>query len=98
VLVDERPGCGKLARRSAWRLVPLSFQGNWERGVEDSTRPNIDRETGLEYLRCSFCGKTQIQVERLIAGPGGVYICNECVRLCAEVIAEEREQGPEAEA
>ena len=42
-----------------------------------------------EY-RCSFCGKAQKQVERLIAGPGGVYICNECISLCQEIIAEER--------
>lgn len=41
---------------------------------------------------------TQKEVKRLIAGPGGVYICNECVALCAEVIAAEREQGPEGEA
>ena len=66
--------------------------------MEDSTRSHIKRETGLEYLRCSFCGKTQVHVEKLIAGPGGVYICNECVQLCAQVIAEEREHGPEAEA
>ena len=40
------------------------------------------------YL-CSFCGKRQEQVHRLIAGPGGVYICGECVTLCGEIIAEE---------
>jgi ATP-dependent Clp protease ATP-binding subunit ClpX len=39
-------------------------------------------------LRCSFCGKTQKQVLKLIAGPG-VYICDECVALCIEIIAEE---------
>ncbi len=39
--------------------------------------------------RCSFCGKTQDQVQRLIAGPGGVYICDECVDLCREIIDEE---------
>jgi hypothetical protein len=38
--------------------------------------------------RCSFCGKAQDVVRRLIAGPGGVYICNECVNLCNEIIAE----------
>ncbi|WIG59134.1 MAG: ATP-dependent Clp protease ATP-binding subunit ClpX [Ktedonobacterales bacterium] len=40
--------------------------------------------------RCSFCGKTQDQVQRLIAGPGGVYICDECVDLCREIIEEEQ--------
>lgn len=39
---------------------------------------------------CSFCGKGQTQVRRLIAGPGGVYICNECVDLCREIIDEEK--------
>ena len=38
---------------------------------------------------CSFCGKSQEQVARLIAGPGGIYICNECVTLCQEIIQEE---------
>ncbi|HEY7781772.1 MAG TPA: beta-eliminating lyase-related protein [Ktedonobacterales bacterium] len=42
--------------------------------------------------RCSFCGKSQEQVERLIAGPGGVYICDECIALCQEIISEERSQ------
>jgi ATP-dependent Clp protease ATP-binding subunit ClpX len=40
--------------------------------------------------RCSFCGKSQDQVQRLIAGPGGVYICDECVDLCREIIEEEQ--------
>jgi DNA-directed RNA polymerase subunit RPC12/RpoP len=40
--------------------------------------------------RCSFCGKSQEQVARLIAGPGGVFICNECVALCQEIIEEEQ--------
>ncbi len=39
-------------------------------------------------LRCSFCGKPQNQVKRLVAGPG-VYICNECIDLCSEIIDEE---------
>src|SRR6266568_1081629 len=40
--------------------------------------------------RCSFCGKSQEQVARLIAGPGGVYICDECIDLCREIIDEEQ--------
>ena len=40
--------------------------------------------------RCSFCGKSQDQVQRLIAGPGGVYICDECIDLCREIIGEEQ--------
>ena len=38
---------------------------------------------------CSFCGKNQDQVRRLIAGPGAVYICDECVELCREIIQED---------
>src|SRR5690348_11158438 len=45
--------------------------------------------TRMTY-RCSFCGKSQDQVQRLIAGPGGVYICDECVELCREIIEEEQ--------
>ncbi len=41
-----------------------------------------------KFIRCSFCGKTQEQVERMIAGPG-VYICNECVELCNSVLDDE---------
>lgn len=44
---------------------------------------------GGELLKCSFCGKTQKQVKKLIAGPVGVYICDECVELCNELIDEE---------
>ncbi|MCY3560131.1 MAG: ATP-dependent Clp protease ATP-binding subunit ClpX, partial [bacterium] len=43
-----------------------------------------------ELLKCSFCGKTQKQVKKLIAGPG-VYICDECIDLCNEIIREEFE-------
>jgi ribosomal protein L37AE/L43A len=41
-----------------------------------------------EY-RCSFCDKSQDKVKRLIAGPRGVFICNECIHLCQEIINEE---------
>lgn len=41
-----------------------------------------------KHLRCSFCGKTQDQVRRLVAGPG-VYICDECIELCNDIIREE---------
>lgn len=39
-------------------------------------------------LKCSFCGKTQDQVRKLVAGPG-VYICDECIDLCTEIVEEE---------
>jgi hypothetical protein len=48
--------------------------------------------------RCSFCGKSQEQVQRLIAGPGGIYICNECVALCNDIIAgDQPARSPQAE-
>ena len=52
-----------------------------------------------EKYRCSFCGKSQDQVRKLIAGPNGAYICDECVDICAEIIEEElegEETGAEA--
>jgi ATP-dependent Clp protease ATP-binding subunit ClpX len=45
--------------------------------------------SGRMQYHCSFCGKNQDQVKRLIAGPGAVYICDECVELCREIINEE---------
>lgn len=44
-----------------------------------------------DKVRCSFCNKTQDQVRKLIAGPVGVYICDECVELCSDIIEEEYE-------
>jgi ATP-dependent Clp protease ATP-binding subunit ClpX len=42
-------------------------------------------------IRCSFCNKTQSQVRKLIAGPAGVYICDECIDICADILEEELE-------
>ncbi|MFM7068208.1 MAG: ATP-dependent Clp protease ATP-binding subunit ClpX [Actinomycetes bacterium] len=49
---------------------------------------------GGELLKCSFCGKSQKQVKKLIAGPG-VYICDECIDLCNEIIEEELAEAGE---
>lgn len=49
---------------------------------------------GAELLKCSFCGKSQKQVRKLIGG-SGVYICDECIDLCNEIIAEELGKTPE---
>ncbi len=48
-----------------------------------------------DKIRCSFCNKTEDQVRKLIAGPGGVYICDECIEICSEIIDEELEDLPE---
>ena len=51
---------------------------------------------GGDLLKCSFCGKSQKQVKKLIAGPG-VYICDECIDLCNEIIEEELNEGSDVE-
>lgn len=51
-----------------------------------------DKEMDTKQLRCSFCGKSGSQVRRkLIAGPNGVYICDECIDICADILEEELE-------
>jgi len=52
---------------------------------------------GRVHYRCSFCGKGQEEVRRLIAGPGAVYICDECVQLCREIIEEEEQPAARPE-
>jgi hypothetical protein len=59
--------------------------------AEAKARRQAERALGMKLpktLHCSFCGKSQHQVEKLVAGPRGVFICNECVGLCSEVIAD----------
>ncbi len=53
---------------------------------------NID-----DKIRCSFCNKPQDQVRKMIAGPGGIYICDECVDICSDIIEEEYEEESPAE-
>ncbi len=48
---------------------------------------------GKEKIRCSFCNKPEDKVHKLIAGPSGVYICDECVGICSEIIDEEMEES-----
>ena len=47
-------------------------------------------------IRCSFCNKTQSQVRKLIAGPAGVYICDECIEICEDILEEELEEDEES--
>ena len=49
------------------------------------------KEDESDNLFCSFCGKNQKEVKKLIAGPA-VYICDECIQLCSEIIEEEVEK------
>lgn len=47
-------------------------------------------------IRCSFCNKTQSQVRKLIAGPAGVYICDECIEICEDILEEELEEDEDS--
>ncbi len=49
-----------------------------------------------DKIRCSFCGKPQEQVSKLIAGPNGAYICDECIEICNEIIEEELIRGDDS--
>ena len=55
----------------------------------------MTNKTSTDKLNCSFCGKAQDEVTKLIAGPS-VYICNECVDLCNDIIEEEIKSDEEA--
>lgn len=46
-------------------------------------------------VRCSFCNKSQDQVKKMIAGPAGVYICDECIEICSDILEEEFDQDTE---
>ena len=52
---------------------------------------------GISIARCSFCGKAEGQVQKMIAGPAGLYICNECVQLCKEIIDEDNQEPDTSE-
>jgi hypothetical protein len=60
-------------------------------------RRRVSRTANHEALSCSFCNKSQVDVAKLVAGPG-VFICNECVDLCNQIIMDEldRKNGPPA--
>lgn len=56
-----------------------------------------DKENNGEMLHCSFCGKSQAEVKKLVAGRG-VYICDECIEVCINIVADELEEERKAEA
>lgn len=56
---------------------------------------NMSKYDENKQLKCSFCGKPQTQVNRLVAGPG-VYICDECIHICMDILNENLQEGPEA--
>ena len=79
-----------------WYCLFVFFQA--EDGIRDLVR---SRGLGDVYKRqkpdsvsvCSFCGRKANEAARLIAGPEGVFICDECVRLCQEILNEENLQA-----
>lgn len=75
--------------RTLWLLPLLAGLGAGpatpKAPIPDAKAPPASEE---KLLHCSFCGKSQKEVKKLIAGPS-VYICNECVALCNDILAEE---------
>src|SRR5882672_5221876 len=78
--------CGTLLGRARARPYSQAYQRVRRRGQRSAVMARIG--DGGDLLKCSFCGKSQKQVKKLIAGPG-VYICDECIDLCNEIIEEE---------
>ena len=66
------------------KLRAFQFGGSW-RISENALRAFVRDQP----RRCSFCGKEELQVRRLIAGPNGTYICGGCVTRCNEILAKE---------
>ena len=103
-LISEAKARGGLARRSgraessrrrvARVTPPCHGQGLTEQDEARMSTAPSSKGTKVPY-RCSFCGKSQEQVRKLIAGQG-VYICDECINLCQEIIEEEMLETPRA--
>ena len=72
------------------------IKGGSKSGSRSGSRRQADGGEGYSQVSCSFCGKSENQVVRLIAGPG-VFICNECVALCEEILNEDPEVAPAKE-
>src|SRR5258706_4683022 len=90
--------------------MPASPVARWRRSRRSRRTPRRSRRRGNRRnrvsttssskgtkvpYRCSFCGKSQEQVRKLIAGQG-VYICDECITLCREIVVEEFMEAPKA--
>ena len=64
----------------------------WRVRAENEVKP-MPKNDDKRSVRCSFCGKHQEQVSRIIAGPGA-YICNECVQLCMSILVMTLSMSP----
>ena len=68
----------------------LSAGNIWNREEIDRwVEAHRDQFSGPKPILCSFCGRRKIDVRRLVSGPGGIEICNECIDLAAEIVLEE---------
>lgn len=81
----------RLARHERWLKERIAGHQQMLQLLHAMQRGNgnsIEKEAGVKRkaYQCSFCGKDQGAVERLIAGPNGVFICDECVALCHEIL------------
>src|SRR4030065_467430 len=85
------PPCSSAPARPAsatpCRTRPSTCTRSWATPAAGGPRAPT-KGSRMQY-HCSFCAKSQDQVKKLIAGPGAVYICDECVDLCREIIEEE---------
>jgi len=84
--------CVKARQEDVTGPVDIQVYASAPEGTRSADMPRIG--DGGDLLKCSFCGKSQKQVKKLIAGPG-VYICDECIDLCNEIIEEELAEAGE---
>lgn len=76
---------GDLLKHFRALISYLDFRLGEDFGSQWEVQPNVKDET---EVRCSFCGKTEPEVKKIIAGPG-VFICNECIQICADALPKE---------
>jgi DNA-binding transcriptional MerR regulator len=81
---------GRIDRHRRALTILQALEGQWATNTEGGHM--ADQTTGTresKLYRCSFCGKDNAEVRRLIAGPNGVFICDQCVARCNEILAKE---------
>src|SRR5512139_1770418 len=88
-----RPAASRARRRPVRARRRRRRRSRTSRGARTQVSSTTSGKTPKVPYRCSFCGKSQEQVRKLIAGQG-VYICDECINLCQEIIEEEMLEAP----
>ena len=95
-VATERQLLARQRRRMEQHLATYQRALNELRALENGcnrTRKDESMEHEAKTYSCSFCGKANTAVKRLIAGPDGVFICSECVALCNELIAKKERES-----